>query len=828
MISTSAFKTLVVDGNPDKRAAMVRLLRCEGYCAVEASSGAEGLCAASKERPDLMIVDVMLPDMDGVELCRCVQTNPELASISTILIPGIRTTSNDQHAGREFGVFEYIVRPIPSQELLARIKAVARARLESTSEHHSSNNANCTECRENLKLANEELLTEVHEQKRIQANLLKREEELLTIFASAPICIFMTDGDARLLRLNQTLADLVAQSPRDMLGKPCGTAFLCVHAFDDPDGCGFGPQCPLCDIRSTIRDVFQSGETQIHKEVKLTFQRGDNTDTRAFLISASAIEHSGNRNVLICMDDITERILCRDQLIASENSNRLLADLVRAASQPFGIGYTDGRLGLVNPAFCDLVGYSEDQLRQINWNVELTPEEWREMEVRKLHELSSTKEPVRYEKEYIHKDGYRIPVELLVHVRCDDEGHPMHFFAFVNDLRRSRQAEKSSEELRSQLYQAQKMEAVGQLAGGIAHDFNNLLSIILGNCEMTLDELDLDHPHYESLKEVFEASIRARNLTRQLLAFSRKQVLEMRLIDANDVVLGFEKLIRRMIGEDIDLNISLSETALPIRADTSQLEQVLMNLAVNARDAMPDGGTLSITTAYLKLDAPFLGNNPTVIPGDYAMISLQDTGCGMDDSTLDHLFEPFFTTKAQGHGTGLGLATCYGIIKQHGGYLKVTSEPGEGSTFTLFLKIEYLLEEEELVSDTPHQKSVDRMTILIVEDDPTLRKLVSRMCSANGYKVIAPDTVENAIVQARVFHRPIHLVISDVIMPTLNGPSVFAKIREYHPEAKVMYMSGYTDDVICKHGVLEKGVHFLHKPFTLNQLLRKITETLQS
>ena len=550
-----------------------------------------------------------------------------------------------------------------------------------------------------MKLANEELLKEIHERKRVQANLLKREEELLTLFACAPVCIFMTDGDARLQRLNQTVANLVAQTPRDMIGKPCGTAFLCVHALDDPDRCGFGPQCPLCDIRSAIRDVFQSGETQVHKEVKLTFQRDDGTDTRTFLLSASAIEHSGNRNVLVCMDDITERILCRDLLIASENSNRLLADLVRTSSQPFGIGFPDGRLGLVNPAFCDLVGYSEDLLREINWNMDLTPEEWREMELLKLRELSSTKEPVRYEKEYIHKNGYRIPVELLVHVRCDDEGHPMHFFAFVNDLRRSRQVEKSSEELRSQLYQAQKMEAVGQLAGGIAHDFNNLLSIILGNCEMTLDELDLDHPHYEALKEVFEASIRARNLTRQLLAFSRKQVLEMNLIDANDVVMGFEKLIRRVIGEDIELSISLSEKALPIKADKSQIEQVLMNLAVNARDAMPEGGTLSIKTAYLKLDEPFLGNNPTVIPGDYAMISLQDTGFGMNQSTLDHLFEPFFTTKTKEHGTGLGLATCYGIIKQHGGYIRVTSEPDEGATFTLYLKIDRVIEEEEHISE---------------------------------------------------------------------------------------------------------------------------------
>ena len=779
-------KILVIDDDPVLLRAMSRMLEKSGHTVIEATTGADGIRLAKAHHPDLAIVDIVLPDMDGLTVHRSIQSDKSLDGTSVILISSFRTSAEAQAEGLEAGVAEYVARPMPNREFVARVTAVLRDKRARDS---------------------------------LQKTCINLEEELQAIFAGAPICIFLTDGQARLLKANQTLSNYFEQATDEMVDHPCGLAFHCVHADDDPAGCGFGPFCAVCGVRNTIEDTYTTGKPHLQTEAKLTYRRGEQTHERVVRLSTSVLQLSGEKRVLVCMEDITEQK-------ETERENCFLADAIRFSSQAFGVGYPDGRLGLVNPAFCDLVGYTEEALRQIDWNRVLTPSEWREQEAGYLAELTTTGKPVHYEKEYIHKAGHRIPIELLVHLKTDESGRPLYFYAFINDLTKRRQAEKTEKHLEDQLHQAQKLESVGRLAGGVAHDFNNLLSIILGYGEIALEALGKDHPQHEMLEQIYQAATRAKELTRQLLAFSRKQILEMKVVDMNAVVTGFEKLLRRLIGEDIQLTLSLGSRPLMVNADTAQLEQVLMNLAVNARDAMPDGGKLSIDTRVAELDDAYARTRPGVIPGDYALISISDTGSGMDKDTLEHIFEPFFTTKDRDKGTGLGLATSFGIIKQHGGNIWVYSEPGQGATFKIYLPLctENAEAETRPVNILP--LATASATVLIVEDDPTVRKLAGVILSDQGYVVIESDDVSDAILKAAAHENPIHLVLTDVVMPEMKGPEVFDKIREHHPEARVLYMSGYTDSMIARHGVLNQGIYFVQKPFTVKGLLEKCHQAL--
>ncbi len=380
--------------------------------------------------------------------------------------------------------------------------------------------------------------------------------------------------------------------------------------------------------------------------------------------------------------------------------------------------------------------------------------------------------------------------------------------------------------LQSQLRQSQKMEAVGRLAGGVAHDFNNLLSIILGYGEIMLLDLSNNHPHHGQLEQIIRAGERARNLTGQLLAFSRKQVLEMNPVDVNTVVAGFERLLRRVIGEDIALELVLASGPCAVMADTGQLEQVFMNLAVNARDAMPDGGTLRIKTALVDLDEAYVAGKPEISPGKYVRVSVSDTGCGMDQETLERIFEPFFTTKGQGKGTGLGLATSYGIIKQHEGSIWVYSEPGKGTTFHVYLPLfkATAVSQPKKAPEPVNLKGWE--TILLAEDNDQVRKLALDILERQGYNVISASSGDEALAIMRDHTGPLHLLLTDVVMPGMNGRDLYERISHQLPDLKVIYMSGYTEDVIADRGVLNEGVHFIQKPFSLLSLAVKVRSVL--
>ncbi len=378
-----------------------------------------------------------------------------------------------------------------------------------------------------------------------------------------------------------------------------------------------------------------------------------------------------------------------------------------------------------------------------------------------------------------------------------------------------------------QLAQAQKMEAVGRLAGGIAHDFNNLLTVIMGRSDLLLQELDSADPMRSRIELIRSTADRAAALTRQLLAFSRKQVLQPTVLDLTAVVAGLTPMLQRLIGEDVEFSIVPGPGAGCVLADRGQLEQVLANLVVNARDAMADGGQLTIRTANVELDEAFAAGHREVRPGAYVMLAVSDTGCGMSPEVQARIFEPFFTTKEVGKGTGLGLSTVYGIIRQHEGWIAVESEPGRGSTFKI-----YLTRKEEsgeaLTSAAPTETPRGGETILLVEDEAEVRALAREALATKGYRVLEAANGREAIGLAAAEAGPIHLLVTDVVMPGLNGRQVATHLKASHPEARVLYMSGYTDDAIVQHGVLDPGTEFLPKPFTPDALARKVRAVLDA
>jgi CheY-like chemotaxis protein len=371
------------------------------------------------------------------------------------------------------------------------------------------------------------------------------------------------------------------------------------------------------------------------------------------------------------------------------------------------------------------------------------------------------------------------------------------------------------------------MESVGRLAGGVAHDFNNLLTVINSYAELAVAELKEGDQLREDLKEIHAAGVRAAALTRQLLAFSRKQVLQPVVLNLSTLVAGTEKMLRRMIGEDVDLAIVPAEGLGCVKADPGQIEQVIVNLAVNARDAMPAGGKLTIETADVEFDEVYASQHVGAHPGQYVMLAISDTGTGMDEATRSRIFEPFFTTKDVGLGTGLGLSTVYGIVKQSGGYIWVYSEVGVGTTFKIYLP--RVAEAARDAHAVPAQTRIrGTETVLVVEDDKALRRAAKRILSTAGYAVIEAADGTEALQVMEGHEGPLHLLLTDVIMPGMSGREAAERLGALRPGLKVLFSSGYTDDSILRHGVLEQGVHFIAKPYTAAALTRKVRETLDS
>ena len=422
------------------------------------------------------------------------------------------------------------------------------------------------------------------------------------------------------------------------------------------------------------------------------------------------------------------------------------------------------------------------------------------------------------------RDGSEFPVEIsLSHIATAGGTVAV---AFVIDVSERRRAENEKQKLERTLEHATKMEAVGRLAGGIAHDFNNLLTALSGFAEVVLDELPENHPLYEGAKETLKTCQRSTSLVRRLLAVSRRQMLQPEVIDLNPKIAEIEKMLRSVLGEDIQLLVKLQPELGFVRADQSQIEQVILNLVVNARDAMPTGGRLVIQTASLEADGAFEDQHLGLKPGPYVLISVSDTGSGMDRETLKHIFEPFFTTKERGRGTGLGLATVYGIVTQSEGRIWAYSEPGRGTTFRIYLPRISRSGAPESGSVPSEAASRGSETVLVVEDENTVRLVAVGSLRKSGYRVLEARDGEEALRVAWAHEGPIHLVLTDVLMPGIHGPELVRRLEKSRPAIRALYMSGHADDALLHHGILEGGLSFLEKPFTRKELTKKVRDVL--
>lgn len=523
-------------------------------------------------------------------------------------------------------------------------------------------------------------------------------------------------------------------------------------------------------------------------------------------------------------DEIEERRKVEQALRQSEGKyRRIFENMVVGIFQ----STPEGRFLTVNPAFARMLGYGspEELLQSIT---DITTQYYFDAEERRRYMEILAKQTYveNFEFEVRRKDGTFMWVSNSTRAYFREDNTILYYEGIVIDINRRKQAEKEQDKLQNRLIQAQKMESVGRLAGGVAHDFNNMLNVISGFTELALEKVSPDDPIHDDLLEVCNAARRSAEITRQLLAFARKQTIRPQVLDLNETLEKMLKMLRRLIGEDIELTWFPGKGVLPVKVDPAQLDQILANLCVNSRDAITDVGKITIKTCALHLNEADCAGFPGCMPGDYVLLEISDNGCGMDCETLDKLFEPFFTTKGVDKGTGLGLATVYGIVKQNDGFIDVSSREGVGSIFRIYLpRLTDQIEEINSSSVVPVPKGQGE-TVLIVEDETSILRLAQRILNNLGYTVLTAASPAEAIALAAAHEGAIDVLVTDVIMPEMNGLDLAKKLQADRQGMGVLYISGYTADTIARHGVLEEGIHFLQKPFTTWEIAVKVRQVL--
>jgi two-component system cell cycle sensor histidine kinase/response regulator CckA len=646
---------------------------------------------------------------------------------------------------------------------------------------------------------------DITERERAEQALRESEERYRILVETSPDAITLFDLNLNIIMVNQTTLSLFGYGRQEeVIGKS-------VLNYLVPE--------QLARAREDIGRLLETGSIGT---VEYTLLKKDGTRFPAELRASLITDREKKPSAILCViRNITERKQAEEALRNREQEIRVIAENVPALFSYVG---TDGRYCFVNKRYEEWFGVPQTEVIGKHFREILGGATY---EIIKGHvERVLTGHRVHYEEVLPYSYGGTRYVSGDYVPDRDDSGKVKGFFVLVTDITERKRAEEEMAALQEQLRQSQKMEAIGQLAGGVAHDFNNLLTIIKGYSQLSLTELREEDPLKENLKEVGKAADQAARLTRQILAFSRRQMMEMKVLDLNTILRDLDKMLRRVIGEDVELVTLLAGELGRARTDPGQVEQVIMNLAVNARDAMPHGGKLTIETANVELDEEYARNHIAVKPGDYVMLAVSDTGVGMTPEVRDRVFEPFFTTKEKSKGTGLGLSTVYGIVKQSGGNIWVYSEPNHGTTFKIYLpRVDEPLEElkQEVVRERIHRGGE---TILLVEDEAEVRKLAARVLEKQGYTVLEARNGEEALFLFQNKKEPIHLILTDVVMPQMGGPQLVEQLRQVRQDIKVLYMSGYTDNSITHQGVLEKGMNYIQKPFTIDGLTRKVREVL--
>lgn len=632
--------------------------------------------------------------------------------------------------------------------------------------------------------------------KQAEAELRESREKFRSIAEQLTDLIAQTDARGVVLYASPASRRLFGYEPEEAIGKHF-TSFL------DPSAVP-GAMAAFAEVSA------RGGRTSA---LELRMRRKDGT---TFLgeVSSTTFEVNGEVGRLVTIRDITDRRRADEQLEVLKHA------IEQAPAAAYWLD-SEGRFTYVNDAGCRALGYTRDELLSMTVgqvNERATPDRWKE-----IWDTLKRRGALSFNSEHRRKDGSLFPVDLTsmyVSYRGQE-----YCTGFAVDTTERHRAERENQALQAQLLQAQKMESIGRLAGGVAHDNNNMLCAILGNVELALNEAQPGSRLHADLLEIQAAAQRSADLTGQLLAFARRQTVAPRVLDVNESISGMLKMVRRLIGESIELEWQPRDTLWPVRIDPSQMTQVLTNLSVNARDAVGHAGRVRITTDHRVVRRSVATAHGEIRAGEYVVIAVEDNGCGMTPEVVEHLFEPFYTTKLAGAGTGLGMATVYGIVHQNGGFIEVQTEPGVGTRVTVGLPRHTELTSEETASSTTPTGGGE--TVLLVEDERAILQIGRRMLEGLGYRVLAAETPFKAIELASQHPGRIDLLVTDVVMPEMNGRDLAKRLLAMFPGLRRLFMSGYTDDVIAHHGVLEEGVHFLQKPFTARSLAAKVREALE-
>ncbi len=832
---------LIAGDSPTQAEQLKQVLEERGHAVTVAANGKQAFEAARTRKPSLIVSDIVMPEMDGYALCKRLKTEKDLKDVPVILMTSL-SSPEDVVKGLECGADIFIRKPYDKAAFLSRIDYALsnrtlrkRAKMDVSLQiqlggkiHHITS--------EPLQIL--DLLISTYEDAiRINAELSEKQTELARLAAGLESQVEERTAALRAeiaerqmateqLRQSEEMFRLIAENINDLIavldleGKRLYNSPSYKDILGDPTALlgsdSFNEIHP--DDRQKIRKIFQ--ET-------VRTARGRRAEYRFLLKDGSIrfIESQGSvipdaegktAKVVVVSRDVTERNRTEEALAESEARFRSLVE-----NAAVGIYRTtpDGRIVMANPTLVKMLGYdSFQELASRNPGDDAFEPHYSRKEF--LERVEREGEIGGLEWAWTRRDGSVIFFRESARVVRSDEGRVLYHDGIVEDV-------TARKKLEEQFLQAQKMEAVGQLAGGVAHDFNNLLTVINGYSEIMLGQLKADDPNQKCVGEIKKAGDRAAALTRQLLAFSRRQFLMPQVLDLNQVVADVHTMLKRMIGEDIDLVTIPGQNLGRVKADSGQIVQVLLNLAVNARDAMPQGGKLTIETANVELDESYVRNHVTMKSGSYVMLAVSDSGTGMDAETQKRMFEPFFTTKGQGKGTGLGLSTVYGIVKQSGGYIWAYSEPGHGTTFKAYLP---QVNEQPVEIVGPKKANVEELcgteTILIVEDDAAVCTLVHSTLELYGYQVLEATNGAEALLVSEQYQRKIHLLLTDLVMPGISGRVLAERMAISHAGMKVIYMSGYTDDTVVRHGVLAATTAYLQKPFTPVALSRKVREVL--
>ena len=640
--------------------------------------------------------------------------------------------------------------------------------------------------------------------KQAQDSLLQVKEWTEAILQTIQSGVFVIDAKSHhIIDVNRAAETMIGASRDEIIGNIC-------HKFVCPQAEG---ECPISDLGQKVNNA----ETVLFKK---------NGDQIPILKTVNASTIMGKECLIESFIDIS----ARKKAEASEQAHRERFKTFFSSVQDAIFVHPLQKEGFapfieVNDIACERYGYTREEF------LKLTAQDITKRTDAEKHAAADHRKKLLDEKRlfietvHIKKSGETFPVEINSNI-VEQYGKPV-ILAVVRDISVRKRVEAEKSRIEAQYRQSQKVEAIGRLAGGVAHDLNNILSPIIGFGELLINDLNPGDKRRESVNQIVRAGYRARDLVRQLLAFGRKQTLEYKTTDLNKIIEGFESLLRRTIHEDIELQLIPKPIIPSIRADIGQIEQVIMNLSVNAQDAMPQGGKLTLMTDVVEIKEQDAANKPGTKAGSYVVLSVSDTGCGMDKKTQWQIFEPFFSTKGV-HGTGLGLSTVYGIVKQHGGNIWVDSEQGKGSTFRIYLPVSQEIVSEKLFNDRVSGNYKGTETILLVEDSEQVRTLTQAILTRQGYTTLAADNGTEALNILSDHHDRVDLILTDVVMPEMSGKELFAIVSKKYPGIKVLYMSGYTDDVIAHHGVLENRVQFIQKPFSVESLSTKIRKVLAS